>query len=181
MSDVVLAPGAAAELKPAGESGRLADHLHRVGEENLGLVAGGTGRVDLGAVFTVGVETEQADAAHHRALTVALSHFDERPTKAPNQAVVAVLDLPAEQRAEDEDLGGFQQEGAAVELPFAQLQDGFEISKNVGRCFNVPNQAACGAARDVVEVTTAGVADVGAGDDLAAQDRVGVSGRAVNR
>lgn len=110
-----------------------------------------------------------------------LAHFYKCAAEAANEAVVAVLDLPAEERAEDEDLGGFQQERFAVELPFAQLQDGFEVAEDVAGGVDVPDQTTRGAVRDVVEVTTAGVADVGTGDDLAAQDRVGVSGRAVSR
>jgi len=95
--------------------------------------------------------------------------------------VVAVLDLPAEERTQDKGLGRLQQERAAVELTFAQLQDGFEVAEDVVGGGEVPDQAARGAVGDVVEVSTAGIADVRTGDDVARQDSVRIGGRAVSR
>ncbi len=172
--DVEFTARTARELEPPRESGRLADHLHRIGEEDAGLFALGSSGIDLGASFTGRGHAEQADAARDRGFAVALALFDVGAAE-PAAAIGA---FPAEQAADDEGLARLQPERLALELAFGKLQHLLEEAEGMGCGFEIEPDPV--GALQVVQVSAASIAHVRAGNDFARNNGAGVISRPVS-
>ena len=175
VGDVVAPADAAAEREPLGERGGLLHHLHRVREEDHGLILLRRGGVDLGAGLAVGGHAVEAQAAGEGRLPVALALLDVGATEATR----AVRPLPAHQRAQLEGLTRVEQERNALELALRELEHALPPAPDVLGGGQVPAQAALRAVHQIVQVAAAGVADVGPGDVAALHDIDGVGGGAV--
>src|SRR6185312_5097618 len=161
MGNVELAPVPATEFQSLRQGGRLLDHLHRIGEQNAGLIALGRCGVYLRASLAVRYHAVQADSARQWRLAVTLALLNVGAA----ESALTVRLLPAEQRADDESLRRMQLERLAVELALRQLQHSLEEPERGIRCITVKVQAALLSLFQVKQVTAAGVADVRASDD----------------
>ena len=174
MRDVEFTAGTARELQPPRESGRLADHLHRVGKKNAGLFPFGRRRINLGASFPGSRHAKQTDATRDRRFAIAFALFDVGAA----EATAAISTFPAEQAADDEGLAWLQPERLALELAFGKLQHLLEKTEGMVCSFEIEADAV--GAIQVVEVSATGIAHMRSGDDLAGNNRAGVIGRPVS-
>ena len=142
------------DADPALQCRRGADHALGLVEHDARLVAGGRGRVDLGALLAVGDQQVKADAGRQRALAVLPRHGAIRGAEAPE----AVRALPAEQAADHERLPGREREGLPGPLALGVTQKAKELDR-VARCRAIePEPPGCGRGQ-ILEMTLAGETD----------------------
>src|SRR5690606_13801728 len=111
----------------------------------------------------------------HRGFAVALALLDVGPAKPPR----SVLAHPSEDAADDERLSRLKLKRQPLELALRQPKHVLEEPELVVGLFLVEPQPPFLAMLQVIEVTSAGVADMRPGDNLARQHALGVIVNAV--
>ena len=152
------------ELRP--ERRRLLGHSNGIVEDDLGLVPGCGGRVDLSPGLVVHGQHVEADAGGEGRFSVRPPHGDKGVVKPPP----AIGGVPAEQRADDELLPGEQLEGLTGAGTVREPEDAEEVDHPL-RPLWPPRQATASALFQVAQVAIRGQPDEPPGDN-AASDHV---------
>jgi hypothetical protein len=147
---------------PAPEGRRAVDHALGLVEHDPRLVAGGRGRVDLGALLAVGDQEVETDPGRERALAVLPRHR----AVGGAEAAEAIGGLPAEQTAHHERLPGGQGKSLPGPLALGVTKEAEEVDR-VARGRTVePEPSGCRRAQ-VLEMALAGQTDDAVGEDAA--------------